>query len=100
MALLMLMRRMGLKADDGRVAVPHGLRSSFRDWVADTRRADRDLAEAALSHVLDNKTEAAYQRSDFLEQRRALLQAWADFATGKKQPPTKSAEHTAEMRAQ
>ena len=63
--------------------MPHGLRSTFRDWVADNRRADRDLAEAALSHVLDNETEAAYQRSDFLEQRRELMQAWADFATGK-----------------
>ena len=47
------------------------------------RRTDRDLAEAALAHALDSKTEAAYQRSKFLEQRRELMQAWADFATGK-----------------
>jgi len=82
-AMLMLMRRMGLKATCGRIAVPHGLRSSFRDWVADNRRQDRDLAEVALSHVLDDKTEAAYQRSDLLEQRRGLMQAWADYCAGK-----------------
>ena len=92
MALLMLMRRMGLKAGDGRVAVPHGLRSSFRDWVAETRRKDRDLAEAALAHVLDSKVEAAYQHWDFLDERRELMQAWADFATGK---PAKAGEKPA-----
>lgn len=76
MAMLMLMRRM--KAG----GVPHGLRSSFRDWCAFNRK-DRDLAEAALAHVVQNKTEAAYLRDDLLEPRRALMQEWADFATGK-----------------
>src|SRR5262249_26099465 len=82
-AMLMLMRRMKLKATCGRIAVPHGLRSSFRVGVADNRRQDRDLAEVALSHVLDDETEAAYQRSDLLEQRRELMQAWAGHCTGK-----------------
>jgi integrase len=96
-AMLMLMRRMGLKATCGRIAVPHGLRSSFRDWVADTRRQDRDLAEVALSHVLDSKVEAAYQRSDILEQRRELMLAWANYCTkpaaGKDaEPPAAQAE--------
>ena len=74
MALLMLMRRLGHQA------VPHGLRSSFRDWCADNRK-DRDLAEAALAHVLPNKTEAAYQRSDLYEARRVLMEDWGRFAT-------------------
>jgi len=73
MTLLMLMRRLG------REEVPHGLRSSFRDWAADNRK-DRDLAEAALAHALPNKTEAAYQRSDlFIEARRKLMEDWAAF---------------------
>lgn len=60
--------------------VPHGLRSSFRDWAADNGK-DADLAEAALGHVVRNKTVAAYQRSDLLERRKLLMQEWADFAT-------------------
>ena len=75
MALLMLMRRLGRKE------VPHGLRSSFRDWAADNRK-DRDLAEAALAHSLPNKTEAAYRRSDLLEARAILMEEWSAFATG------------------
>jgi integrase len=65
----------------GYTAVPHGLRSSFRDWAADKRK-DADLAEAALAHAIRNKTVAAYQRSDLLQPRRTLMQEWADFATG------------------
>jgi len=76
MAMLMLMRRLKVKA------VPHGLRSSFRDWASETRQ-DRDLAEAALAHTLSNKTEAACARSDLFDQRRPLMQAWADFCSGK-----------------
>jgi integrase len=72
MALLMLMRRLGRKE------VPHGLRSSFRDWAADTRK-DRDVAEAALAHASTDKTEAAYLRSDLFEARRQLMGDWARF---------------------
>jgi integrase len=75
MALLMLMRRLGRKE------VPHGLRSSFRDWAADNRK-DRDLAEAALAHALPSKTESAYRRTDLLEQRRQLMEEWAKFVGG------------------
>lgn len=74
MAMLMLMRRLK------RTEVPHGLRSSFRDWCADTGKS-RDLAEAALAHTLPSKTEAAYQRSDLFEARRRLMAEWADFVT-------------------
>ena len=75
MAMLMLMRRLG------RSEVPHGLRSSFRDWAADTRK-DRDLAEAALAHALPDKTEAAYRRSDLFDARRKLMDEWASFVCG------------------
>ena len=63
-------------------AVPHGFRSSFRDWCAETGVA-RDLAETALSHLLGvNAVESAYARSDLAEQRRGLMQTWADYCAG------------------
>jgi integrase len=58
----------------------HGFRSCFRDWCADTGKPG-DLAEAALAHVTGNQVQRAYQRSDLLEARRPLLNAWADFLT-------------------
>lgn len=71
MALLMIMRRMKLEA------VPHGFRSSFRDWAAEAVNAPRDIAEACLAHVVEDKVERAYRRTDFLEQRRKLMERWA-----------------------
>lgn len=65
----------------GRKEVPHGLRSSFRDWAAETRK-DRDLAEGALAHTLADKTEAAYRRTDLFEARRILMEQWAAFVEG------------------
>jgi integrase len=59
--------------------VPHGFRSSFRMWCAERTSFPREVAEAALAHVNGDKVEAAYQRSDFFERRRLLMQAWADF---------------------
>ena len=61
-------------------ASPHGFRSSFRDWCAETG-VSREVAEACLAHVVKNRTEAAYRRSDLLEQRRAIMQAWADYVS-------------------
>ena len=55
----------------------HGMRSAFRDWAAENGK-DRQLAEAALAHVVGG-TEGAYFRSDLFAQRRALMQSWADF---------------------
>ena len=61
--------------------VPHGFRSSFRNWCAE-HGVPREVAEASLSHVLgDNAAESAYLRTDLLEQRRDVMQAWADFCT-------------------
>jgi integrase len=78
MALLMLLRRME-RGD----LTSHGFRSTFRDWVAeDTKHSHpREIAEAALSHVLKDKTEAAYQRGDLLERRRKLMGDWAAFCS-------------------
>lgn len=73
MSIAAVMRRMGLEY------VPHGLRSTFRDWVAECTAYPRELAERALAHTLTNAVEAAYQRSDVLEKRRAMMQDWAKF---------------------
>ena len=64
--------------ENGIDAVPHGFRSSFRDWCGETG-VDRELAEASLAHVVKNQVEAAYARSDLLERRRAVMQTWADY---------------------
>ena len=59
-------------------AVPHGFRSSFRDWCGETGQP-REVAEAALAHVVKNQVEAAYARSDLFERRRELMEAWAAY---------------------
>ncbi|WP_297370033.1 site-specific integrase [Acidocella sp.] len=79
MAMLTLLRRM--KRDD---LTAHGFRSTFRDWAAETGQP-ADIAEAALAHVVGNKTVAAYQRGDLLNRRRKLMQDWATFCAGKKE---------------
>ena len=58
-------------------AVPHGFRSSFRDWPAECTDAPRDVCELALAHVNGDRGEAAYRRSDLFEKRRALMAEWA-----------------------
>ncbi|QEU07961.1 tyrosine-type recombinase/integrase [Paracoccus yeei] len=64
-----------------RPAVPHGLRSTFRDWTAENG-VDRDLAEIALAHTVGSEVERAYRRSDMLARRRALMADWAAFLHG------------------
>lgn len=71
-------------------AVPHGFRSSFRDWVAETTEFDGEIAEMALAHTIENKVEAAYRRGNLLEKRRKLMDAWADYCAGKISPEAKS----------
>ncbi len=63
----------------------HGFRSSFRDWAGDSTAFARDVVEAALAHAIENKTEAAYRRSDALEKRRALMAAWAAYCNPEKE---------------
>ena len=59
--------------------VPHGMRSSFRDYCAELSDAPREVCELALAHVNSDRVEAAYRRSDLFERRRELMQAWADY---------------------
>jgi len=63
---------------EGRAVVPHGFRSAFRDWAGETRAEGREVVEAALAHSIKDKAEAAYARSDLLEKRRPLMDAWAE----------------------
>lgn len=74
MSLLAVMRRMNAPA------VPHGFRSTFRDWVGERTDYPRELAEQALAHALESKVEAAYRRGDALEKRRVMMQRWGDFS--------------------
>ncbi|MBU2043388.1 MAG: integrase arm-type DNA-binding domain-containing protein [Alphaproteobacteria bacterium] len=73
MTLSAVLRRM--KVD----AVPHGFRSTFRDWVAECTTHGSDVAEMALAHAVGNKVEAAYRRGDLFEKRRRLADDWARF---------------------
>jgi integrase len=80
MALLQLMRGMGYGVNCERGAyVPHGFRSSFRDWSGEVSSFPRDVAEMALAHVIENKVEAAYRRGDLFEKRRKMMQEWAAY---------------------
>jgi integrase len=72
-AVTMTLKR--LEAD----ATCHGFRSSFADWRGDATRYPRELAEAALAHIIGDQTEAAYRRGDALERRREMMEAWAAF---------------------
>ena len=63
----------------GIAAVPHGFRSSFRDWAAERTNHPREVIEAALAHVVQNQVEAAYARSDLFERRRLLMNDWAAY---------------------
>jgi integrase len=87
MALSEVVRRMNETVDgqlprwrdaDGRAVVPHGFRSTFRDWAGETRPEGREVVEAALAHTIKDKAEAAYARSDLLEKRRPLMDAWGE----------------------
>ena len=73
MAFTALLRR--LKID----AVPHGFRSTFKDWTNDQTATPWTVGEAALAHVLGNSVEAAYARTDAFERRGVLMQEWAVF---------------------
>lgn len=60
-------------------AVPHGFRSSFRDWAAEETNHPREVVEAALAHAVGSRVEAAYQRSDLFERRRRLMADWDTY---------------------
>jgi integrase len=65
----------------GARATAHGFRTSFKTWAAETGVRD-EVSEAALAHTDPNKVRAAYRRTTYLEERRDLMQRWADFLEG------------------
>lgn len=79
MAMEMMLRRMKVEN-----ATVHGFRSSFRDWAGNVSSFPREVVETALAHVIGDKTEQAYRRSDALEKRRKLMEAWASYCEPKK----------------
>jgi len=81
MALTAVVRRIGVDA------VPHGFRSTFRDWAGEATNYPRELAEHALAHTLENKVEAAYRRGDALERRRTMMHDWSTFCFGEHKSP-------------
>ncbi|MBN9452692.1 MAG: tyrosine-type recombinase/integrase [Bosea sp.] len=92
MAMAMLLRRMGQHD-----ATVHGFRSSFRDWAGEETAFPREVAEAALAHIVGDETERAYRRGDALSKRRELMDAWSTFCAGAKpeaasSPPAKQNE--------
>ena len=76
MSMMMALRRMG----HNNITV-HGFRSTFRDWSAEQTAFPREVAEAALAHVVPDRVEAAYRRGDLLEKRRQLMEDWSVFCT-------------------
>ncbi len=76
MTLSAVLRRMKV------AAVPHGFRSTFRDWTSEMTNYPNTVAEMALAHGVRDKVEAAYRRGDLFEKRRAMMNDWADFLAG------------------
>jgi integrase len=79
------LRQMGY----GHVTV-HGMRATFKTWAAERTRFERHVVEAALAHTNGDKVEAAYQRGDMMQKRRALVDAWADFCASTPAKATKT----------
>jgi integrase len=77
-AMAKVMRRLDVEQ-----ATVHGFRSAFRDWAGNETHFPREVAEAALSHVIGDKAEQAYRRGDALEKRQALMIAWAAYCEPK-----------------
>jgi integrase len=91
MAMTELVKRLNegerewIDPESGKRIVPHGFRASFKTWGRD-KRQDHDLIEECLGHVIGGRVERAYDRTDVLELRRCVMQAWADYC----QPPDAS----------
>ena len=77
-AMEMMLRRLKMEG-----VTVHGFRSTFRDWAGNETHFPREVAEAALAHVIGDKAEQAYRRGDALEKRRKLMDAWAAFCEPK-----------------
>jgi integrase len=81
MAMLATLKRMN-RSD----LTVHGFRATFRTWAAETTSFPHDVIEAALAHVIEDKTQAAYQRGDLLQKRARLMEAWSKFVCSKAAP--------------
>lgn len=75
MSLTAVLRRMEVKW------VPHGFRSTFKNWATERQEVPWEVSEMALSHKVGNKTESAYWRGDLYDKRKSLMQAWAKYLT-------------------
>ena len=73
MTFTKLLRDHGL----GERATAHGFRSSFKDWCSEAKKVRDEVSEAALAHTVRDRVKAAYLRTDFFEERRSLMEAWA-----------------------
>lgn len=78
MALAMVVRKMGVTD-----ATPHGFRSAFKDWAVDCTSFADEISEEALAHTVGSAVRRAYRRGQAMEKRRALMDAWSDYCTGK-----------------
>jgi integrase len=78
MVLSMMLRRMKIEG-----VTVHGFRSSFRDWAGNVSSFPREVTETALAHIIGDKAEQAYRRSDALEKRRKMMEAWTSFCEPK-----------------
>jgi len=76
MTMSNLMKRRGLEAR------PHGFRSSLRDWLEEHASARYEVAETCLGHVVGGSVERAYRRTDYLEERREIMEAWGRHISG------------------
>lgn len=76
MSISAVMRRMEVDA------VPHGFRSTFRDWCSECTNYPHEVAEMALAHTIPNAVERAYRRGNLLEKRRSLMNDWCRFLNG------------------
>lgn len=78
-----------LMKDMGAAGVPHGFRSTFRDWIAESTNFLPEVTKRAMAHAVGDKTEAAYLRTDIFRKRIRLMEIWATFCT---RPPAQKAE--------
>ena len=78
MTLSKLVKELGFEAD------VHGFRTSFRTWAQEQTNFPREVAEAALAHVIRDKAEAAYARSDMFEKRRKMMDSWAGYLSARR----------------
>jgi len=80
--MLMFVRRMGYKeshAPDAKIIVPHGFRSTFKDWSHECTGFPEAAIEIAMAHAIDDEVEAAYRRGDLFKKRQEMMEAWATF---------------------